>query len=304
MASRASCRSSSASPIRSLATSGGGAHRWACCRSIPRSSRHRAGRLLRLRGRSLRSAARVTPLGRHFAASSRQGPISVARYMALCLGHPRHGYYMTRDPFGAGGDFVTAPEISQMFGELLGLWCADAWAGTGIAAAASACRTRSRTRHVDGGCVARGEGLPTSRSAARTPRRDEPGPARGADSRAWPQGRSARLARHRSSLPPGPLFVPQRVLRRPAAAPFVRTGKGWCERLVGLGADGGLAFGLAPEAQPASPLPPPRQRARSGGDGRRMCIDALAGSLRQGGAMLAYRLRPCPTGPRRHARRP
>ena len=55
------------------------------------------------------------------------GPMPVARYMALCLGHPRHGYYMTRDPFGARGDFVTAPEISQMFGELVGLWAATVW---------------------------------------------------------------------------------------------------------------------------------------------------------------------------------
>jgi SAM-dependent MidA family methyltransferase len=50
-----------------------------------------------------------------------EGPMRLDRYMALCLGHPRHGYYMTRDPFGAGGDFVTAPEISQLFGELVGV---------------------------------------------------------------------------------------------------------------------------------------------------------------------------------------
>lgn len=56
-----------------------------------------------------------------------QGPISVSRYMALCLAHPEYGYYTTRDPFGVGGDFTTAPEISQMFGELVGLWCAEVW---------------------------------------------------------------------------------------------------------------------------------------------------------------------------------
>lgn len=55
------------------------------------------------------------------------GPLSVAEYMALCLGHPQHGYYMTRDPLGAAGDFTTAPEVSQMFGELLGLWAAQCW---------------------------------------------------------------------------------------------------------------------------------------------------------------------------------
>jgi NADH dehydrogenase [ubiquinone] 1 alpha subcomplex assembly factor 7 len=48
-------------------------------------------------------------------------------YMALCLGHPQHGYYMTRDPFGVAGDFTTAPEISQMFGEMIGVWAADIW---------------------------------------------------------------------------------------------------------------------------------------------------------------------------------
>lgn len=55
------------------------------------------------------------------------GPIRVADFMALALGHPEHGYYMTRDPFGRGGDFTTAPEISQMYGELIGLWCAVVW---------------------------------------------------------------------------------------------------------------------------------------------------------------------------------
>ena len=56
-----------------------------------------------------------------------RGPLSIAKYMELCLGHEQHGYYMTRDPLGARGDFVTAPEISQMFGELIGLWAAQVW---------------------------------------------------------------------------------------------------------------------------------------------------------------------------------
>ncbi|KCV82991.1 hypothetical protein ATO10_05257 [Actibacterium atlanticum] len=60
-----------------------------------------------------------------------QGPISLSDYMAECLLHPDHGYYATRDPFGRGGDFITAPEISQMFGEMIGLWLAQCWMDQG-----------------------------------------------------------------------------------------------------------------------------------------------------------------------------
>ncbi|MEL6773282.1 MAG: SAM-dependent methyltransferase [Pseudomonadota bacterium] len=68
-----------------------------------------------------------TPLMREVRARIfARGPISVAEYMALVLGDPQHGYYTTRDPLGVAGDFTTAPEISQMFGELVGLWLAQA----------------------------------------------------------------------------------------------------------------------------------------------------------------------------------
>ncbi len=59
------------------------------------------------------------------------GPISIERYMTLALTHPTKGYYTTRDPFGAQGDFVTAPDMSQMFGELIGLWAAQVWGQIG-----------------------------------------------------------------------------------------------------------------------------------------------------------------------------
>jgi len=59
------------------------------------------------------------------------GPMPVWRYMQLCLTHPEHGYYVSRDPLGREGDFTTAPEVSQMFGELLGLWAASVWKAMG-----------------------------------------------------------------------------------------------------------------------------------------------------------------------------
>lgn len=64
----------------------------------------------------------------------RFGPMPVSEYMTLCLLHPEHGYYITRNALGASGDFTTAPEISQMFGELIGLALAQSWLDQGMPA--------------------------------------------------------------------------------------------------------------------------------------------------------------------------
>ena len=74
----------------------------------------------------------MNPLTAHLARRiAAEGPIGVDAYMADALGHPEHGYYRARDPLGRKGDFITAPEVSQMFGELIGLWCALVWTGIG-----------------------------------------------------------------------------------------------------------------------------------------------------------------------------
>ncbi len=56
-----------------------------------------------------------------------EGPMPLDRFMTLCLSHPAHGYYMSRDPLGSAGDFTTSPEIGQVFGELIGVWVAQTW---------------------------------------------------------------------------------------------------------------------------------------------------------------------------------
>ena len=74
----------------------------------------------------------ATPLETELKAMIRRsGPMPVWRYMELCLSHPKHGYYVSRDPLGREGDFITAPEVSQMFGEIIGLWSAAAWNAMG-----------------------------------------------------------------------------------------------------------------------------------------------------------------------------
>ena len=74
------------------------------------------------------AARRKTPLALALAAEiARKAPIPVADYMQRCLWDEKHGYYATRRPLGQAGDFITAPEISQVFGELIGLWSAVVW---------------------------------------------------------------------------------------------------------------------------------------------------------------------------------
>jgi NADH dehydrogenase [ubiquinone] 1 alpha subcomplex assembly factor 7 len=65
------------------------------------------------------------------ARIAREGPIPVDQYMRACLAHPEHGYWRSAQTIGTGGDFITAPEISQVFGELIGLWCAVVWQSMG-----------------------------------------------------------------------------------------------------------------------------------------------------------------------------
>ncbi len=74
----------------------------------------------------------MTRVERHLADLIRaQGPISVATFMTVVLGHPEYGYYSVQRPFGKKGDFTTSPEISQVFGELIGLWSVQVWGDLG-----------------------------------------------------------------------------------------------------------------------------------------------------------------------------
>ena len=115
------------------------------------------------------------------------GPMRLDAWMALCLSHPEHGYYATRDPLGAAGDFVTAPEISQMFGELLGAWAAQVWVDQGrpdpfvLAELGPGRGTLMRDALR---AAARAAGLRRGRPALAG--RDQPGAPRRARPRRWP----------------------------------------------------------------------------------------------------------------------
>jgi NADH dehydrogenase [ubiquinone] 1 alpha subcomplex assembly factor 7 len=186
-----------------------------------------------------------------------EGPIGVDRYMSLCLGHARHGYYMRQDPFGRAGDFITAPEISQMFGELIGVWCAAAWQAMGAPAPfrlielgpgrgtlmADVLRaSRAVPGFLDAARVALVEISPVLRQSQEVALSNAGVPIEWHD----------RL----DDVDPGPtLLVANEFFDALGVRQFVRTDTGWHERLVGLDATGKLAFGLAPDAVPAGLLP-------------------------------------------------
>ena len=194
------------------------------------------------------------------ARSASDGPLTIADYMAEALTHPARGYYTTGDPFGADGDFVTAPEISQMFGELLGLWAAEAWQRLG---------RPPRLRLVELG-PGRGTLLTDLLRAA-----------------GWMPGFRDTLHLDLVELSPALRAVQARTLAAAGAAPhwhdslatvpedapilclaneffdalpvrqFVRGPAGWCERLVTADPDGpGLAFALGPPSPKAAAYVP------------------------------------------------
>jgi SAM-dependent MidA family methyltransferase len=189
----------------------------------------------------------MTPLGRRIAdLIAAAGPIPVSEYMALCLSDPRDGYYTTREPFGAGGDFTTAPEISQMFGELVAAWVATVWVTLGRPASPIVAEIgpgrgtlmRDMVRTL-------GKVAPDFRQAAKfhlvetSPRlvKVQASTLAGSGDFGW----HADI----EDLPSGPLFITgNEIFDALPVRQYQFVGGVWRERMVGLAPDGGLGFVL------------------------------------------------------------
>jgi SAM-dependent MidA family methyltransferase len=186
------------------------------------------------------------------ATIARDGPMSIERYMALALGHPDFGYYMNRDPFGAGGDFTTSPEISQMFGELIGLWAAEAWIAMG---------RPNLVRLVELG-PGRGTLMSDALRAARIVPEFraaldvalvETSPTLAEIQHETLLTSGARIAwvPELSDVPEGPaIVIGNEFLDALPVRQYVRGGGRWRERVVRIGPSGALVFGVAREAEP------------------------------------------------------
>lgn len=195
----------------------------------------------------------MTPLGallaRQIAAT---GPMTLADYMGVCLLHPEHGYYATRDPLGAAGDFITAPEISQMFGEMLGLCLAQAWMDQGAPSSfvlAELGPGRGTLMADMLRATARVPGFHEALSLHLV----EASPVLRQAQAARLEGLAPRWHETLEALPEGPLFlVANEFFDALPVRQFQRVANGWRERMVGL-SDGAPALGLA-DAAPVAAL--------------------------------------------------
>ena len=224
----------------------------------------------------------------------RDGPISIADYMACALTDPQDGYYTRQNPLGAAGDFTTAPEISQMFGEMIGAWCIDCWHRMGrpapfalaefgpgrgtlmadllrIAAMDTEFRAAIRVHLV--------ETSPTLRAAQRAALADV--------AVSWHDGIA--------TLPRLPLLaIANEFVDALPVRQFERSAAGWCERLVDIDPAGAapeefrfvLSAPLDPGALPAPADAPPGAIAEACPQGRAFAAELAGRIVADGGAAL------------------
>jgi SAM-dependent MidA family methyltransferase len=182
------------------------------------------------------------------------GPMSIATYMGLCLTHPSKGYYKAADPLGTSGDFVTAPEISQMFGELIGFFVVNLWQQMGSPKAFTLLELGPGrgTLMADMLRVAcRAEGFRDALDL----RLFETSPALISEQNARLEPYEPKWIDAFEKVGEGPLLVvANEFFDALPIRQFVRMGDGWHERMVGL-SDGRRSFGLSPTAIPPSAMP-------------------------------------------------
>lgn len=189
---------------------------------------------------------------------SERGPISVADFMEIALGDPEGGYYATRDPFGTAGDFTTAPEISQMFGELIGLWCVDTWQRIGAPETFALVELGPGRGTLMADALRAMSGLPACRDAARIHLVENSPILRDAQQAAL-RGHDASWHDALPALDGLPaIFIANEFFDALPVRQFVKTDGTWRERLVNYDPTADI-FTFVPTG-PASPSGPNAER--------------------------------------------
>ena len=218
-----------------------------------------------------------------------EGPLPIERWMQICLQHPAHGYYTTREAIGRAGDFVTAPEIDQMFGELLGLWAAQVWLDGGAPSPVRLVELGPGRGTLMADALRATRVVPGFHEALRV-HMVETSPRLEAAQRAALAGVTPPVVWHRAieDVPEGlALIIANEFFDALPVRHYVRGSRGWHERVVGLDAEDRLVFGLAREpAEIAAESGEPGQVLEVGHAGLRV-MGALAERVAaQGGALL------------------
>jgi NADH dehydrogenase [ubiquinone] 1 alpha subcomplex assembly factor 7 len=195
----------------------------------------------------------VTPLARLLARRIEQsGPIPVSVFMAEALGHPAHGYYTTRDPFGARGDFTTAPEISQLFGESLAIWAMETWRRMGTPPRLHLVELGPGRGTLMADLLRAARLLPDFAAAIELHLVETSPVLRGAQAQRL-QAYAPHWHERFDQIPAGLplLLVANELFDALPIRQFVRVQGGWHERLIGLDEDGhGFRYVLAPGRSP------------------------------------------------------
>jgi NADH dehydrogenase [ubiquinone] 1 alpha subcomplex assembly factor 7 len=215
------------------------------------------------------------------------GPISVAQYMTACLHDPADGYYATRPALGEDGDFVTAPLISQMFGELVGVWAAASWQMMGAPPLVRLVELGPGDGTLMADISRAARMAPDFLEAAEVWLVETSAPLKVRQQRRL--GEDVQWAGALTEVPGGApmILIANELLDCLPARQFVRTAIGWCEQLVGLDAEGGLAFTLNPTPA-AGLLPDAPEGSVYEQSGAQEALGALIGArlARDGGAAL------------------
>lgn len=185
------------------------------------------------------------------------GPLTIAEYMTLALHHPAQGYYAARP--GIGADFITAPEISQMFGELIGAWCAHEWAQLEAPTPFTLAELGPGTGALMRDVLRAASKHPGFRQAAHVTLLDASPVLRARQAEALAD-HAPTWAQDVSALPDNAtLLLGNELLDCLPIRQFVRASDGWRERLVGV-REGALAFGLAQGPLPSDAIIPEKLR--------------------------------------------
>jgi SAM-dependent MidA family methyltransferase len=195
------------------------------------------------------------------------GPIPVNDYMALCLFDPSDGYYTTREPFGTEGDFTTAPEISQMFGELVAVWLYQAWQAIGRPMPVTVAEIGPGRVTLMKDMLRTLSRLDPAFTTAASFAMIETSPRLTEIQKKTLEGSVAMPDWHESvdTLPKAPLLiVGNELFDAIPVRQFVRTEKGWRERMIGLDDDGELRFFAGAASLDPSLLPEDAADANQG----------------------------------------